>query len=122
MNYRWVSPFAVISSTSAFARSSVVAPVAARSTSTNRRALSTTQSMWPPAHRVGLARAPEGKDRMKVVMRDGAFFQGTALQIVKAMQDIAFGVEQIAGETAQRTGQGSPCLRPCLPAGCPGAS
>jgi hypothetical protein len=31
---------------------------------------------------------------MKIVMRDGRVFQGTALQIVKAMQDIAFGVEQ----------------------------
>jgi hypothetical protein len=28
-------------------------------------------------------------------MRDGRVFQGTALQIVKAMQDIAFGVEQM---------------------------
>jgi hypothetical protein len=32
---------------------------------------------------------------MKLVMRDGRVFQGTALQIVKAMQDIAFGVEQL---------------------------
>ena len=32
---------------------------------------------------------------MKVVMRDGRVFQGTALQIVKAMHDIAFGVEQM---------------------------
>jgi hypothetical protein len=32
---------------------------------------------------------------MKIVMRDGRVFQGTALQIVKAMQDIAFGVEQM---------------------------
>ena len=31
---------------------------------------------------------------MKIVMRDGRVFQGTALQIVKAMQDIAFGVEE----------------------------
>lgn len=30
---------------------------------------------------------------MKVVMRDGRVFQGTDLQIVRAMQDIAFGVE-----------------------------
>jgi hypothetical protein len=30
---------------------------------------------------------------MKIVMRDGRVFQGTSLQIVKAMQDIAFGVE-----------------------------
>lgn len=29
---------------------------------------------------------------MKIVMRDGRVFQGTALQIVRAMQDIAFGV------------------------------
>lgn len=32
---------------------------------------------------------------MKITMRDGRVFQGTALQIVKAMQDIAFGVEQM---------------------------
>lgn len=32
---------------------------------------------------------------MKIVMRDGRVFQGTALQIVKAMQDIAFGVEEM---------------------------
>jgi len=32
---------------------------------------------------------------MKIVMRDGRVFHGTALQIVKAMQDIAFGVEQM---------------------------
>jgi hypothetical protein len=32
---------------------------------------------------------------MKIVMRDGRVFQGIALQIVKAMQDIAFGVEQM---------------------------
>ena len=32
---------------------------------------------------------------MKIVMRDGRVFRGTALQIVKAMQDIAFGVEQM---------------------------
>ena len=30
---------------------------------------------------------------MKLVMRDGRVFQGTAVQIVRAMQDIAFGVE-----------------------------
>jgi ribosomal protein S3 len=30
---------------------------------------------------------------MKIVMRDGRVFQGIALQIVRAMQDIAFGVE-----------------------------
>jgi hypothetical protein len=30
---------------------------------------------------------------MRIVMRDGRVFQGTALQIVKAMQDIAFGVD-----------------------------
>lgn len=33
---------------------------------------------------------------MKIVMRDGRVFQGTAVQIVKAMQDIAFGVEQMS--------------------------
>ncbi len=32
---------------------------------------------------------------MKIVMRDGRVFQGTAVQIVKAMQDIAFGVDQM---------------------------
>jgi hypothetical protein len=32
---------------------------------------------------------------MKIVMRDGRVFQGTALQIVKAMRDIAFGIEQM---------------------------
>jgi hypothetical protein len=31
---------------------------------------------------------------MNIVMRDGRVFRGTAVQIVKAMQDIAFGVEQ----------------------------
>ena len=30
---------------------------------------------------------------MKIVMRDGRVFHGTALQIVRAMQEIAFGVE-----------------------------
>jgi hypothetical protein len=30
---------------------------------------------------------------MKIVMRDGRVFQGTAMQIVQAMQSIAFGVE-----------------------------
>ncbi|HEU4412546.1 MAG TPA: hypothetical protein VFS43_45305 [Polyangiaceae bacterium] len=29
---------------------------------------------------------------MKLQMRDGRVFQGTPLQIVKAMQDVAFGV------------------------------
>jgi hypothetical protein len=29
---------------------------------------------------------------MKLQMRDGRLFQGTPLQIVKAMQDVAFGV------------------------------
>lgn len=29
---------------------------------------------------------------MKLMMRDGRLFQGTPLQIVKAMQDVAFGV------------------------------
>ena len=33
---------------------------------------------------------------MKIVMRDGRVFQGTAMQIVKAMQDIAFGVGQMS--------------------------
>ena len=32
---------------------------------------------------------------MKIVMRDGRVFQGTEVQIVKAMQDIAFGVDQM---------------------------
>lgn len=30
---------------------------------------------------------------MKIVMRDGRLFQGTAVQIVRAMQDVAFGVD-----------------------------
>ena len=30
---------------------------------------------------------------MKITMRDGRVIQGTALQIVTAMQDIAFGVD-----------------------------
>ncbi len=30
---------------------------------------------------------------MKIVMRDGRVFQGTPLQIVRGMQDIAFGVD-----------------------------
>src|SRR5690606_16559159 len=34
-----------------------------------------------------------GEGSMKIVMRDGRVFQGTALQIVKAMQNIAFGVD-----------------------------
>jgi hypothetical protein len=42
-----------------------------------------------------LACAPEGDEKMKIVIRDGRVFQGTALQIVRAMQDIAFGVEQM---------------------------
>ncbi|MCP3104546.1 hypothetical protein LZ198_37355 [Myxococcus sp. K15C18031901] len=29
-------------------------------------------------------------------MRDGRVFQGTAVQIVKGMQDIAFGVERLS--------------------------
>ena len=33
---------------------------------------------------------------MKITMRDGRVFQGTAMQIVQAMQDIAFGVEQLS--------------------------
>jgi gamma-glutamylcyclotransferase (GGCT)/AIG2-like uncharacterized protein YtfP len=49
-----------------------------------------------PGHRERvLACAPEGDEQMKIVMRDGRVFQGIALQIVKAMQDIAFGVEQM---------------------------
>lgn len=32
---------------------------------------------------------------MNITMRDGRVFSGTAMQIVKAMQDIAFGVEQM---------------------------
>ena len=32
---------------------------------------------------------------MKIRMRDGRVFQGTAMQIVQAMQDIAFGVAQM---------------------------
>ena len=31
---------------------------------------------------------------MNIVMRDGRVFRGTAAQIVRWMQDIAFGVEQ----------------------------
>jgi len=30
---------------------------------------------------------------MKIAMRDGRVFQGTPLQIVRAMQDISFGVD-----------------------------
>lgn len=33
---------------------------------------------------------------MKIVTRDGRVFQGTPVQIVKAMQDIAFGVEHVS--------------------------
>ncbi|AKQ68194.1 hypothetical protein A176_005106 [Myxococcus hansupus] len=33
---------------------------------------------------------------MVIVMRDGRVFQGTAVQIVKGMQDIAFGVERLS--------------------------
>jgi len=33
---------------------------------------------------------------MKILMRDGRVFQGTPLQIVQAMQAIAFGVEQLS--------------------------
>jgi hypothetical protein len=32
---------------------------------------------------------------MTITMRDGRVFQGTPLQIVKAMQDIAFGVDDL---------------------------
>ena len=33
---------------------------------------------------------------MTIVMRDGRAFQGTAVQIVQAMQRIAFGVDQLS--------------------------
>lgn len=33
---------------------------------------------------------------MKIVMRDGRVFQGNPMQIVQAMQAIAFGVEQLS--------------------------
>lgn len=33
---------------------------------------------------------------MVIVMRDGRVFMGTAVQIVKGMQDIAFGVERLS--------------------------
>jgi hypothetical protein len=33
---------------------------------------------------------------MKITTRDGRVFQGTPIQIVKAMQDIAFGVEDMS--------------------------
>ncbi len=33
---------------------------------------------------------------MKITTRDGRVFQGTPIQIVKAMQDIAFGVEDVS--------------------------
>ena len=33
---------------------------------------------------------------MKITTRDGRVFHGTPIQIVKAMQDIAFGVEDIS--------------------------
>jgi hypothetical protein len=32
---------------------------------------------------------------MRIVMRDGRAFEGTPLQIVKAMQDIAFNVDKM---------------------------
>jgi len=32
---------------------------------------------------------------MKIVMRDDRVFEGTALQIVRAMQDLAFGVDDL---------------------------
>ena len=41
---------------------------------------------------------------MKIVMRDGRVFQGTALQIVRAMQDIAWGKRE-ERETACQIGQ-----------------
>ncbi|AKF85012.1 hypothetical protein MFUL124B02_08425 [Myxococcus fulvus 124B02] len=33
---------------------------------------------------------------MVIIMRDGRVLQGTAVQIVKGMQDIAFGVERLS--------------------------
>ena len=33
---------------------------------------------------------------MMIIMRDGRVFQGTPVQIVKGMQDIAFGVERLS--------------------------
>jgi hypothetical protein len=33
---------------------------------------------------------------MKIIMRDDRVFQGTPLQIVRAMKDIAFGVEDLS--------------------------
>lgn len=33
---------------------------------------------------------------MRIVMRDERVFQGTPIQIVRAMQDIAFGVDQLS--------------------------
>jgi hypothetical protein len=33
---------------------------------------------------------------MRIEMRDGRAFEGKALEIVRAMQDIAFGVEQLS--------------------------
>ena len=33
---------------------------------------------------------------MKITTRDGRVFQGTPIQIVRAMQDIAFGVEDVS--------------------------
>jgi hypothetical protein len=33
---------------------------------------------------------------MKITTRDGRVFQGTPIQIVKAMQDIAFGVDDLS--------------------------
>jgi hypothetical protein len=33
---------------------------------------------------------------MKILMRDDRTFQGTPLQIVRAMQDIAFGVQDLS--------------------------
>jgi hypothetical protein len=32
---------------------------------------------------------------MKIMMRDGRAFQGSVLQIVRAMQDMVFGVEDV---------------------------
>ena len=33
---------------------------------------------------------------MEIVMRDGRVFKGTPVEIVRVMQDIAFGVEQLS--------------------------
>lgn len=40
-----------------------------------------------------MASATERVESMKILMTDGRTFQGTALQIVRAMQDVAFGLD-----------------------------